>query len=280
LTEQITQVKINYNLLYFYHTAVYKPVIQLNFKTDINLKEYRMKKNIIRILIPFIMILLIPPASLHAADLSVGATAWYTAWDYEDDNDSPITYDPAFLYGPVLSLAMSPDLSLSFVFLYGQFQMNFENGDPPMDLNRYDSDLTLNYRISSYFKLFAGAKYMGFTWAANGKHAALGPGAGISAVFPLGNDFFLLGYISGMYLMGNEDGDKSRQYKAETTEYGGNASLSLAYYIPGASTTLSLGGRYQQLKITYDDDNDGMTPDSMSKFYGVTVTAVYTFNIE
>lgn len=236
-----------------------------------------MKKNIFITTISFILLLFISHTALHAADLSIGATTWYTAWDYEDDADSKISYDPAFLYGLVLSLTMSEDLSLSFVFLYGEFTMDFESDDSTMDLNRYDSDLTLNYRISKIFKIFAGAKYMGFTWADNGKHAALGPGAGISAVFPLGNDFFLLGYISGMYLMGNEDGDKSREYKAETNEYGGNSSLSLAYYITGTSTTLSLGGRYQQLKITYDDENGGMTPDSMSKFYGVTLTAVYTF---
>lgn len=235
-----------------------------------------MRKNLFVTSISFIVLFFISQTALHAADFSVGATTWYTAWDYKDDADTGIEYDPAFLYGPVLSLTMSDDLSLSFVFLYGQFTMNIEN-DPPMDLNRYDSDLTLNYRIRNNFKLFAGAKYMGFTWGDNGKHAALGPGAGISAVFPLGNNFFLLGYVSGMYLMGNEDGDKSREYNAEADEYGGNGSLSLAYYINGTSTTLSLGGRYQQLKIDYTDDNDGNTPDSMSKFYGVTLTAVYTF---
>lgn len=237
-----------------------------------------MKKNIFIAFISFIVLFFISQTAIHAADLSVGATAWYTAWDYEDDADSGVSYDPAFLYGPVLSLSMIPDLSLSFVFLYGQFAMDFESDDPSMDLNRYDSDLTLNYRISSYFKLFAGAKYMGFTWDPDGKHQALGPGAGISAIFPAGGNFFILGYISGMYLQGNEE-DKSRNYKETTTEYGGNASLSLAYYIPDASTTISLGGRYQQLKINYINPDTQGVSDSMSRFYGVTLTAVYTFNI-
>jgi len=238
-----------------------------------------MKKNVFISAVSLLLLLFITESTLHSADLSVGATAWYTAWDYEDDADSGVTYDPAFLYGPALSLAMTPDLSLSFVFLFGQFQMDFGNGDPTMDLNRYDSDLTLNYRISNYFKLFAGAKYMGFTWPNGGKHQALGPGAGISTVIPAGGNFFILGYISGMYLQGNEDGGKSRVYTEETKEYGGNASVSLAYYIPDTSTTISLGGRYQQLKIDYiNPDTEGVS-DSMSKFYGVTLTAVYTFNI-
>jgi len=222
------------------------------------------------------LITAIYPLRASASDITIGATTWYTAWDYEDDDENDIEYDPAFLYGPVLSLAITPELSMSFVFLYGEFTMKVEN-DPAMDLNRYDSDLTLNYRISNYFKLFAGAKYMGFTWDP-GTHRAIGPGVGVSAVFPVGNDFFLLGYISGMYLKGNED-ENERDYSEKTNEYGGNASLSLAYYIPDASTTISLGGRYQQLKIDYIDPDTTNVSDSMSRFYGVTLTAVYTFNI-
>jgi len=238
-----------------------------------------MKKTYIKTLIPFILLLIIPLTSLHAVDLSVGATTWYTAWDYKDDADSGVTYDPTFLYGPVLSLTMTNDLSLAFVLLYGKFTMNFNSGSDSIDLNRYDSDLTINYRISNYLKLFAGAKYMGFTWDPSGKHQALGPGAGISTVFPLGNDFFLLGYLSGMYLKGKEEDTKGQKYEVKTNEYGGNASLSLAYYIQDASTTISLGGRYQQLKIDYVDSSKVITPNSMSRFYGVTLTAVYTFNL-
>lgn len=214
---------------------------------------------------------------LNAADLSVGATAWYTAWDYEDDVDSGVKFSPSFLYGPVLSMTMTQDLSLSFVFLYGKFDM--DTGSNTITNTRYDSDLICNYRISNYFKIFAGAKYIGFTWEEDGKHQALGPGAGISTVFPVGGNFFILGYFSGMYLRGQEDGAKGSSYSVKTNEYGGNASLSLAYYIQSASTTISLGGRYQQLKIKYDNNESGMTPDSMSKFYGVTLSAVYSFNI-
>ena len=40
----------------------------------------------------------------NAADLSIGATAWYTAWDYEDDASNNIKYSPSFLYGPAFAL--------------------------------------------------------------------------------------------------------------------------------------------------------------------------------
>lgn len=233
------------------------------------------KKTIFTLLVIFMIPIL--PAQIKAADVSVGATAWYTAWDYEDDADSDIEYDPSFLYGPVLSAAFTQNLSMSFVFLYGEFDM--KSGSDKLPLKRYDSDLTLNYRISDYFKLFAGAKLMGFTWDPDGSHMAVGPGAGISTTIPLGGNFFMLGYISGMYLRGDEEGTKGVPYKEKANEYGGNASLSFAYYIPGASTTISLGGRYQQLRIDYENNISGMTPDSTSRFYGVTLTAVYSFNI-
>lgn len=219
---------------------------------------------------------IIIPARIYAADISIGGTTWYTAWDYEDDASFDVEYDPSFLYGPVLSVAMTQDLSASFVFLYGEFDM--DTGNETIPLTRYDSDLTLNYRINNYFKIFAGGKLIGFAWDPEGTHQALGSGAGISSIFPLGYDFFLLGYASGMYLWGEEE-DPSRDYKTKTNEYGFNASMSVAYYIPVASITISLGGRYQQINIKYDGNNDEITPDSESRFYGVTLTAVYTFNI-
>lgn len=237
-----------------------------------------MKKNLINLLACFILLSLVTQTNLKAADLSIGAAAWYTAWDFEWDGTDKIEYDPGFLYGPVLSLTMTQDISLSFVFLYGEFTQVMEEYDEEIILKRYDSDFAVNYRLGNFFKLFAGAKYVAFTWS-NGEHKAFGPGAGISGILPLGSDFFVLGYISGMYLFGNEEGTIEQDYDTKAGEYGGNASLSLAYYIPAASTTISLGGRYQQIKITYDDPIDEMVEDSVSRFYGVTLTAVYTFNI-
>jgi len=231
---------------------------------------------------PALLILLIltafAPASLNAADLSVGATAWYTAWDYEDDGSSSIEYSPSFLYGPVFALSMTERFSLSFVFLYGEFDMDI--GSETMLIKRYDSDLALNYRITDYFKLFLGCKYAGFTWGTDGRHQAIGPGAGISAVIPVGWDFFILGNVSGLYLWGEEGGGKATDSDASAREYGFNSNLSLAYYISGASTTISLGGRFQQLHIDYYKTEGEAFPDNTSRFYGVTLTAVYSFNIK
>lgn len=229
-------------------------------------------------IILLIILLVIPGYSLKAADMSVGATAWYTAWDFEWDSDEDVSYDPNFLYGPVFSFSLSPDLNLSFVFLYGSFTQNIEGSSYKTDLKRYDSDLALNYRINKYFKFFGGVKYVAFTWADSGKHQAIGPGAGISSVYPLRGNLYLLGNFSGMYLRGSEDGGTGSE-KDKANEYGFNTSISLAWYIPSAAVTISLGGRYQLIKIDYIDVSGDLPADSISKFYGATVSAVYSFNI-
>lgn len=217
-------------------------------------------------------------SSSMAADLSIGATGWYTAWNYKDDNPyAKVKYSPTILYGPALSAAFSQDLSMSFIFLYGEFDMEIDNGNT-MWLKRFDSDFALNYRLNGFLKVFAGVKFIGFTWPDDGKHMAFGPGAGVSSVIPVADNLFILGNISALYLRGKEEGGSTNPYSEPANEYGYNASLSLAYYITAASTTISLGGRYQQINIDYI--NDGVyTYDSVSRFYGVTLTAVYTFSM-
>lgn len=223
--------------------------------------------------------LVIITGKADAADISVGATTWYTTWETELNMDDKIEYDPDFLYGPVISAAFTKDLSLSFVFLYGNFDMTYKDADGGEDkdeIKRYDGDFALNYRISSWFKLFAGVKYIRYTWSEDGKHEALGPGAGISSIIPVGGNFFLLGNLSGLYLKGDEQSGDDFDYKLK--EYGYNASVSLAWYIPEASTTLSVGGRYQYVKIEYDS-SAAEPMNSKNKFYGLTLSAIYSFNI-
>jgi hypothetical protein len=228
------------------------------------------------------IIILISITTLHAAagDISVGATAWYATWETKWDGKDEITYDPDFLYGPVISASITSDVNIAFVFLYGGFDMSIENQEGVIKVKRYDSDLTLSYRLGSMIRVFGGAKYIGFTWPDDGKHEALGPGAGFSAVIPLGGDFFLMGNISGLYLFGKEKGQSSTgNYNTKTKEYGGNASISLSYHIPAASTTISLGGRYQYIFMDYDKTIPDTAEDSSNTFYGVTLSAVYSFSI-
>jgi hypothetical protein len=235
-----------------------------------------MKKIILYLITGFVIQLLIIENFAEAADISIGATSWYTTWDSKTDADYEVNYDPDFLYGPVISAGLTPDVSLAFVFLYGQFDMTIEGDPGVIKLNRYDSDFTLNYKLGNWLKVFAGAKFIGFTWSDSGEHGALGPGAGFSAVIPVGGNFFLIGNISGLYLFGKEKSDASGNPTSKTREYGGNGSLSLSYYFPSASVTISLGGRCQYIYIDYEDPEFG---DNANTFYGVTLSAIYSFSI-
>jgi len=216
-------------------------------------------------------------APSYAVDISAGATTWYAWWDMEnEDSDSDTDIDPTLLYGPALSVKFNDSFNLSFVFLYGKFEMKEEGGSE--DVTRMDSDLALNYRLNNYFKLFVGGKYMGYTQGNGFDHLGIGPGAGISAVVPVGGDIYLLGNASALYLWGEEEhtDDDENDVTDKYNEYGLNSSLSLAYYIAPASVTLSIGGRYQYFKTTYEDEDiDELT----HQFYGVTAAATYSFSL-
>lgn len=216
-------------------------------------------------------------ADASAMEISAGATTWYSWWDFKSErSENDTKFDPAFLYGPALSFKFTDEYNLTFVFLYGEFDMT-ESGTT-REISRSDSDLILNYRLNSYFKIFAGGKYMAYEMP-DFKHRGIGPGAGISAVLPLGSNFYILGNISGLYLWGEHKQEDQTEgtRKDKYNEYGMNSSLSLAYYIAPASVTLSLGGRYQYFKSDFESSEN--QDDLTHQFYGVTAAATYSFNI-
>jgi len=212
------------------------------------------------------------PCKVYAVDITVGATTWYVWWDVEQEEET-LNLDPVFMYGPALAVKFNNDFNLTFVYLYGKFHYE-ESGAPKSEIKRYDSDLALNYKLNDYFKVFAGIKYMGFLLTNAYEETdsdAYGPGLGLSCTYPIVNNLYALAYLSGFYLWGKED-DVSDNVKHK--DYGINSSLSIAYYIAPASTVVSLGGRYQYFKMKYDNSHR-----DNNKFYGVTLTATYTFGI-
>lgn len=203
-------------------------------------------------------------------DLTVGATTWYSIWDTDTEGPKNVS---AFLYGPALALKINDDFGLNSVFMYGVYDIEFTGNS--YDYKRVDSDTSLGYRINDYIKLFCGVKYMGYFVDISGgtmKHQSAGPGVGLSGVIPIGNDFFFLANVSGLYLWGKTTATYAGAIETSFYEYGINSSASLAYYIPAASVTLSLGGRYQLIKTVDDEDYK-----TLSRYYGVTASATYTF---
>ncbi|MCL1833801.1 MAG: hypothetical protein FWG49_04795, partial [Leptospirales bacterium] len=250
------------------------------------------------------------PYKLHAFDITAGATTWYAQSEqYYTQNKSAsgvisnslVKSDPAFLYGPTLAVRFSQDFNLTFVYLYGTFETEKDQGSgrkSTTKFSRSDSDLALNYRLGNYFKVFIGAKYLSygitpaksdsFTFQINGNadiHNSYGPGLGLSATYPIIDNLFVLGTVSGLYLWGGHSvsiadigGSNRRSVDLEFNEYGVNTNLSLAYYIAPASTVISLGGRYQYLKADYK--KNAIYLDSIKfTIWGAVLTATYTFSI-
>ena len=77
--------------------------------------------------------------------------------------------------------------------------------------------------------------------------------------------------MSGIYLWGKyEVVDTSETF--DIKEYGYNLTLAIAYYIAPVSTVISLGYRYQRFI-------DAIESSNKSTFYGITLTATYSFSI-
>ena len=260
-----------------------------------------------------IFIGIIIPNKAHAIDITLGGTTWYAQSEqyYTQNksaagsiNNSIAKSDPAFLFGPTLAVRFNNDFNLTFVFLYGNFENEKNQGggrSSSTKFSRSDSDLALNYRLSQYFKAFAGIKYLsyGITPAKTDYvsfqvknvdiHKSYGPGIGLSAtipVSPVSENLFVLGTVSGLYLWGSHSASitdingysNPRNTDLKYNEYGFNSTLSLAYYITPASIVISLGGRFQYLIADYN--KNPIYLDSVKfTIFGATLTATYNFSI-
>ena len=217
-----------------------------------------MKKYLLLAFIAVCIGIIIPCKTVYATDITIGATTWYSWWSGGTPEDGDA--DPTFLYGPAMSIKFNDDFNLTFVYLYGKYDVTGEadhgGGPEPFKVKfkRSDADLALNYRLNDYFKVFGGIKYIDSSLPGMFDWYGYGPGFGLSATLPVAENIFLLATLSGYHLWGKEDhpGDG----KSNNKSYGANTTLALAYYIAPASTTISLGGRYQYFKPNYDRGDD------------------------
>ena len=219
------------------------------------------------------------PYKLHALDISVGASTWY-AW-YKPSSGEKVA--PAFLYGPVMSVKINNDFNVTFVYYYGKYEYDYGR-----TTKRHDSDLALNYRLNDYLKVFAGVKYRRIEADSNKgsnptvpihnlKAESIGPGLGLNAVYPLFANIYVIGTGAGLFAVRKAEyelgygvnGIKDDRYYHS---YGYNVTMAIAYYIQPVSTVINLGARYQ----CFMDRKDTGIQD---KFYGITLTATYSFEI-
>ena len=239
-----------------------------------------------------ILISVLEPSKVHAVDLIFGATTWWAWWDMKQKRtvedrtftDTDINTEPTLLIDYTFTLKFNDDFNLSFLFLFGLPVFERSGYSLPGNIHftekgiatRIDSDITLNYRLNYYFKVFAGAKHLGTYITEGERFRSYGPELGLGFTFPILDNLFFLANLSGFYLWGNEK-QPDAGGNTKINDYGINSTLSLAYYIAPASTTISLGGKYQYIKTDYNDDSEGEY--RKCTFYGVTLSVTYTFNI-
>ena len=259
--------------------------------------------------------LIIIPYKVYGFDMTAGATAWY-AWGfrYEEVSEKSIrknsnyAFDPTFLYGPVISLKFNNDFNLTFVYLYSKFDYKLEYYKDAgsvlfaeSKIKRSDSDLALNYRLNDFLKIFAGVKYLAYDinltyidyldqyWYSKSNHTGIGPGLGLNATVPIADNIFLLATLSGFYLFSSGEKFEDKGIYDDIAapvnmtigynEYGFNSNISIAYYIAQFSTVVSLGGRFQYFITDYHDYEPFLINKIKNMFYGITLTATYTFSI-
>jgi len=205
-------------------------------------------------------------STASAADLLLGLRGGYFMWDpyLKDVNNQfqDMETGSGALYGPVASILLTDDLSLSFSGLIGKqsgggvsqgvdrgggssqdIQFNF-------DVFRVDLDGALSYRLTDNFKLFAGYKYWyldtkyesinyiydGSNTVTETRHEEItmkqpfhGPAAGLGFSAPLGDKgYFFAMNVSGLYMWGKFKFDQSPADQYDLT------------YSPGSGQTLDL----------------------------------------
>lgn len=178
------------------------------------------------------------------------------------------------------------------------------------DVWKHDLDATLSYRISDVIKFFVGFKYQHYSIDRSGGAILMvgatpypcpgtgamdfngyGLGMGLSFTIPVGHNFYILWNVSAIGMLNIIRLDSRMLYLGyilpdSGTGYfispGANTTLSLAYYIESASTTISLGFRYQYIHYLRSGGDltaqvARMGNDNRDQFYGVMISAVYNF---
>jgi hypothetical protein len=176
-----------------------------------------------------LLISIIIPLKLHAVDISVGATTWYAKYVPSSGEN----VDPAFLYGPAMSVKFNDDFNLTFVYYYGEYEYSYGRTS-----KRHDSDITINYRLNDYLKVFAGMKYRRIDADSNKgsntsvtiynlKADSIGPGLGLNAVYPLFANTYLIATGAGLFAVRKAEYDLGFGIKENRTyhSYGYNVTM-------------------------------------------------------
>ncbi len=294
-----------------------------------------------------IALMMAMPAAAAPVSVSIGHSVWCSWWEPTWKNGkffippaspglpvvNPVSIgssinefrmDPALMHGPLISINFLDKWSVSTLFMYGKFraissgprlQSFFVNSRYRKEIDRYDSDSTINYSFNKIVKVFVGFKYQSYRyleklayWSltevavyrglGRSEFESMGPGAGLGITIPLPKNFFILGSLAASYFWGSGTYrfDDLYYYSFTTATYypylfqyekeyftsiAGNGSLSLAYYLAPANLTLGLGGRYQVMWHMHERKKRGFLyyNGRYDHFWGITISVVYSFTL-
>jgi len=181
----------------------------------------------------------------YSMNYMVGVKSGYFVWEpyikeLKGGGISDIDKGSGVLYGPVISVMFTPDLSFSIAGLYGEQSAHWSSpntattwdsqpdavidvsGLYTVDITRIDIDSALSYRLTGNFKIFAGYKYQriealmkieerrfavinstdNVLYESEWEYItpAQGPALGVGFSIPFGGSFFLSSNFSFIYM--------------------------------------------------------------------------------
>lgn len=242
---------------------------------------------------------------------AVGIKTYYSFWQPCWKNYySSFELGQGIMAGPLLSITLFERLSLSWAGLYmlSPYDVSMEESGTissvPSTLayekkvSRMDQDIALSIKAFSIFSIFAGFK----TFQVDSEQTkdsnnifftSMGPGAGISAAFPLTDKIIISSSLSYVYMSAEcelafsesfditprgvtgtgDDYDPTKTYRSQ----GLNAVAGVSYFFDLVDTLLTLGFRYQQLFYKSEEDDVYNIDGTSDIFYGVELSALYLF---
>lgn len=280
----------------------------------------------------FILLVLAAPRVSSGATVNVGAASWFAWWtpSFRDavtganrveasSIQGPIqfTMNPSFLLGPALSVSFANRWTLSTVFLYGDWyavhsrsirrSSSFSVSFADMNIRKWDLDALVNCALLDYLKVFVGIKWQGYRYRIGNTNInsgisgnrmkllnnGVGPGLGVALTLTLGGDLYLLLNASALYLYTTLDYGSPDYHREAYSAFGCNSTLSVAWHLASAGTTVSLGFRYQYLdyrlwaghssdfQLGNSDLKPAVVRDILTEdhFYGILISAVYSFSL-
>ena len=270
--------------------------------------------NILLIMI-FISFCTIP---LYSQTWFIGTKGWYTAWDsgilnwMEKDlaisfANNRLTFESnkdlgsGFLAGPLIGF-QSPNTKWSFSFapmILSDFTQSWDGLAGSMDLNgnanlsRMDFDFAVNYRLSNFFKLYAGYKLMISQLIFDLSYDSMGaqsfqylvklyahiPTLGIGAILPLSDKFVLSGQAGVLYsifsmTLENENGEVEDIWPHAGLGVSGEINMT---FQPWRGVMFQLGYRYQMFTLPARAPGRLDKTLSYDFSYGVVATVLYAF---